>query len=472
MKLLKDTFKNPALMVLMGIFTLFGNACKKGDTVRDLGPAPTTEQVQFTATPTADNPNIITLTNKSPGFKAIWDLGNGVKTEGNTVTASYPLSGEYVVLLTIVTDGGYATGTQKITIAQTNPEMLKDPAFVLISGGLDNSSGKTWMIDKGQKGHLALGPIGSYVPEWYQAGPNEKEGLGFYDDEMVFNMNALKYSYNNNGTTFANAGNAAGIGGPTGGSDPTVSYTPPINLTWLVTESNGKKYLTISGGGFIGYYTGVSQYEILSLSADEMHLRMFDKAGTGNAWYLLLIRKGFERPTVPPVQKPLQAADLSDDFDLLSNFSWTPENINYKRSYDNPNPFPINTSAKVAYYEKLTGSAGQYGNLNVTLPYRFDLAAKNKIKMKVFLPGGNDFTKVKSTVAIKLQNSLLEGNSWTTQLEIVKTITPDQYNKWIELEFDYTAFANEKLYDKIVVQVGGEGHVEPGIFYIDDFEFK
>jgi len=90
----------------------------------------------------------------------------------------------------------------------------------------------------------------------------------------------------------------------------------------------------------------------------------------------------------------------------------------------------------------------------------------------VFIPGGNDFTKVAPTVSVKLQNSLLGGNAYTTQIEIVKTITPAQYNTWVQLEFDYSASATQTLYDKIVVQLGGEGHPNPGIFYIDDFEFK
>lgn len=92
--------------------------------------------------------------------------------------------------------------------------------------------------------------------------------------------------------------------------------------------------------------------------------------------------------------------------------------------------------------------------------------------MKVFIPSGNDFDLVKPTVAIKLQNSLLGGNAWQTQIEIVKTILPSQFNTWIQLEFDYSASSAQTLYDKIVVQLGGEGHVHPGIFYIDDFEFK
>lgn len=445
------------------------SACQKENFDGDLAAAPTADQVKFTATPTTANANIVTLTNQSPGFKAIWDFGNGATGDGNTVTASYPLAGTYVVKLTIVTAGGSVSSTKSVVISATNPAMLTDPAFTTLSGGLSNATGFTWVIDQTQAGHLGVGPVTSQTPDWYQAAPNEKNGLGFYDDEMTFNMNALKYTYTNNGTTFANAANAPGIGGPAGSSDPTVNYTPPANLTWLITETNGAKYLTISGGGFIGYYTGVSQYQILSLNANEMWLRCLDKAVAGNAWYLRLIKKGYTRPVV---QKPLQAANLTDDFQNTSTFNWTAENVDFVRVYDNPAKFPANTSAKVGYYEKKTGDDGQYGNLNVTLPYRFDLSSKNKVRLKVFFPGGNDFTKTKPTVAVKLQNSLLGGNAWQTQTEIVKTLTAAQYNTWIQLEFDFSAISSQTNYDKIVVQLGGEGHPNPGIFYIDDFEFK
>ncbi|QPH38485.1 PKD domain-containing protein [Pedobacter endophyticus] len=453
-----------SLLILLSI-----SACKKENTDKELGALPTADQVKFTVTPSTTNANVVTLVNESPGFKALWDFGNGGTADGNTVTASYPLAGTYNVKLTIVTDGGSVSSTKAVVIANTNPAMLTDPAFTTLSGGLSNASGFTWVIDQKSAGHLGVGPITSQAPDWYQAAADEKTGLGFYDDEMTFNMNGLKYTYDNKGTTFANASNAPGIGGPAGANDPTVNYTPATNLTWLITETNGVKYLTISGGGFISYYLGVSQYQILSLNENEMWLRCLDKANAGNAWYLKLVKKGYVRPVV---QKPLQAANLSDDFQNTANFTWTTENIDFTRPYDNPAKFPVNTSAKVGYYEKRTGDEGQYGNLNVTLPYRFNLATTNKIRLKVFFPGGNNFTKTPATVSVKLQNSLLGGNAWQTQTEIVKTITPLQYNSWVQLEFDYSGISTQTLYDKIVVQLGGEGHPNPGIFYVDDFEFK
>ncbi|WP_293313316.1 PKD domain-containing protein, partial [Pedobacter sp. UBA5917] len=206
--IIKQTVGFLTLLLLLSL-----NACKKDNTDKNLGPVPTADQVKFTVTPTATNANVLTLVNQSPGFKALWDFGNGATADGNTVTASYPLAGTYTVKLTIVTDGGSVSSTKSVVIAATNPAMLTDPAFTTLSGGLSNATGFTWVIDQKSAGHLGVGPITSQNPDWYQAGPDEKNGLGFYDDEMTFNMNALKYTYDNKGTTFANAANAPGIGG-------------------------------------------------------------------------------------------------------------------------------------------------------------------------------------------------------------------------------------------------------------------
>ncbi|KQS41416.1 PKD domain-containing protein [Pedobacter sp. Leaf194] len=473
MKLFKDKIQATILLSL-GLVLSIMVSCKKSETTKDIGIPPTAAEIQFTSTPTATNPNIVSFKSAYNGINAHWDFGNGASADGNDVQSSYPIAGTYTVKLTVLADGGSVSTTKTITIATTNTSMLSDPAYTLLSGGLSNAAGKTWVIDQTQPGHLGVGPITSQTPDWYQAGPNEKAGLGFYDDEMTFAMGAssLKYTYANNGTTFANASNAPGIGGPTGSNDPTVNYTVPTNLTWILNDVNGVKYINLSNNGFISYYLGVSSYQILSLTADEMWLRCGDKSNAGNAWYLKLIRKGYVRPIVPPVQKPIQAANLSDDFQAATGMAWLAENMDFNRSYDNPARFPVNTSSKVAYYEKRTGNDGQYGNINITMPYRFDLTAKNKIRLKVFIPGGNDFTKVAPTVSVKLQNSLLGANAYTTQIEIVKTIAAAQYNTWVQLEFDYSASASQTLYDKIVVQLGGEGHPNPGIFYIDDFEFK
>lgn len=458
------TYLYKPLAVLLLVLTWMG--CKVEDP--DLGPAPQSTQVKFNAAPTAANANIVVFKNQSgPVTKTVWDLGNGQTGSGEEITGSYPLAGTYTVKLTIYTSGGFASSTQTVTIATTKPEMLNRPDYNFLTGGGSNVAGKTWVIEKAVSGHLGVGPATSQVSEWYNAAPNEKAAEGFYDDEMVFTLsNNLKYTYINHGGTFANGANAAGIGGATGG-DVTVNYTPPTNLSWSITEEGDKKYLTISNNGFIAYYTGVSKYQILTLTENEMYLRVADKANAGNAWYLRLAPKGYTRPVV---EKPLRANDIADKFDGTGNVAWKADAITFKNNFDNPFPQTANTAAKIGFYQRLTGDANQYGNLQTTLDYRLNLSARNKFKVKVFFPSFNDYTgTLKAQVAVKLQNSLAGGNAWQTQTEVVKQVP---LNQWVELEFDFSNISTVTIYDQIVLQLGSEGHTVPGIFYLGNFELQ
>lgn len=464
---IKDIYIKSFPCLLIGlILTVVG--CKRTEFPTDKSTPPSSADVKFSVTPKSSNANIIDFKSESKGFKAIWDFGNGSVAVGDAVTGSYPEAGTYTVKLTVFTNGGYASATKVVTIAQTKPEMLTGPEYDALTGTATNVNGKTWVIEKGTLGHLALGPVLSSTPEWYKAKPNDKANMGLYDDEMTFNMNAWKYTYQNNGDTYVNKDNAIDFGVTGATDDVKVNYTPPTNLTWKLVTEGAKKFIVISNNGFIGYYTGTSKYEILSITNDQLYLRTTSKAVADQAWYLRLSRKGFVPP--PAEEKPIKAANLTDNFDGTGNVTWVSENITFKSGYDNPGPIPINASEKVGFYAKKDGVDFQYGNLQSTFNYRLDLTTKNKIKLRVFLPSYNDFTKVTPTVAIKLQNSLLEGDAWTTQREVAHVIT--QFNQWIELEFDFSAFAADKVYDRIVIQLGGEGHPNPGIFYIDDFEFK
>ncbi len=64
MKSIQNTIKTSIWLSLCLMFTLI-SACKKDDAVKDLGVAPTSEQVKFSNTPTSANANIINFKNKS-----------------------------------------------------------------------------------------------------------------------------------------------------------------------------------------------------------------------------------------------------------------------------------------------------------------------------------------------------------------------------------------------------------------------
>ena len=440
-----------------------------------LGPAPTSEQIQFTMQPDATNPNIVHFKANAPGFKAVWDLGNGETATGTQVSGAYPLKGEYTVTLTMYTSGGAASNSKKVTIAKTNALMLDREDYNFLTGGANVLQGKTWVVDKEGIGHMGVGPSGGSTPEWWQAPKNDKAGLGLYDDEMTFKLDGFSFVYKNNGDTFVNGAHAGTLGGDPAKGDQKVSYQPKNDLTWSITEEGGKKYLNISNNGFFGYYTGVSKYEILVLSENELYVRQLDSKNDALAWYQRLVPKGYTRPV--PVKPYKVPADLKDDFDTPGNVVWQTDKAVFNETYDNPAPLPINTSAKVGQYIKKAGEEFAFANISVTLDHKMDLTAKNKIKLKVFMPSFNDYTSeagydwaVKNLVkqvAVKLQNSE-DGQPWVSQVEVKKQVTT--LDKWVELTFDFSSAANRKDLDRILIQIGGEGHFNSGIFYIDDFQ--
>ncbi|WP_299703764.1 PKD domain-containing protein [uncultured Pontibacter sp.] len=443
-----------------------------------LAPAPRSEMVQFTATPSEDNDNIIIFTNTTPGaFRAIWDFGNGSAAEGAQVSSAYPTKGSYTVKLTIITNGGYASNTQTINIAETDVSMLdREDYNTLTGGGASNAAGKTWVIDRHQAGHLGVGPVEETSPIWWSAPANDKASEGLYDDEMTFNLNGFAYTYQNNGDTFVNGANAAGLGGTAQADDYTLSHTPPTDMTWSIVDEGSKKFLVLTNGGFLGYYTGVSRYEILTLTENELYLKAGDGVNPALSWWLRLVPEGYTVPVTPRTNK---MENMFDSFDGNGNMVWKKDQLTFNESYDNPAPLAPNTSPKVAMYIKQEGEPYAFANLFADYTYNFDLSSRNVFKLKVFMPSYNDYTSTAGydwaiknmlkQVSMKLQDGT-SGAPWETQVEIKKEVT--QLDKWVELTFDFSEFADRKDLNRIVIQIGGEGHYIPGIFFIDDFRLE
>ncbi len=439
-----------------------------------LGPAPTAEMVKFTATPDSSNPNIINFRNETPGTAtAIWDLGNGNTADGAQAQGSYPLAGTYTVKLTVFTRGGYSSSTQTVTIAQDNYAMLNRDDYNMLTGGASATDGKAWRIEAETRGHLGVGPVESNTPDWYQAGANEKAGEGLYDDRVIFNLNGFKFTNDNKGTTFANFEFVTDLGAPAASQDVTVPYTPAANSTWSIVEEGGKKFLVLSNGGFIGYYSGATKYEILLLTNDELYIKGNSKKPS-DAWYQRLVREGYTRPVVA---KPVKAEDIFDTFDEDGNVTWKKEALTLNENYDNPLPLPINTSAKAAMYVKQEGPEFMFANMFADFNYKFDLTTRNKISLKVFIPGSNDFTTAKGEswanprllkqVSVKLQDGT-SAQPWVNQVEVKQEVT--QLDRWVELTFDFSGAVSRKDLDRIVIQIGGEGNHVAGLFFIDDIK--
>ncbi len=472
-RFLTSVYSYLAMALMASMFA----ACTPEEMDGGLAPAPKSEAVQFSATPKLDNANIITFTNNTPGaFKAIWDFGNGSTAEGNQVEGAFPVEGSYTVKLTIFTKGGYASNTKTVEIAETNVKMLDREDYNFLTGGGNAENGKTWVVDRHKAGHMGVGPIAAATPEWWSAPPNDKASEGLYDDEMTFNLNGFAYTYQNNGNTFVNGSNAAGLGGTKQSADYTLNYTPPTDMVWSIVEEGGKKYLVLSNKGFVAYYTGVSRYEILKLAENELYLKGADAANAANAWWIRLVPKGY---THPVEQRPYRITDMYDDFDKDGNVVWKKETLTLNESYDNPAPIGINTSPKVAMYVKQEGKAYEFANMFTDFPFDFDLNTRNVFKLKVFVPSYNDFNKsagedwaiknLLKQVSVKLQNGT-SAQPWVNQVEIKQQV--NEVDKWVELTFDFSPYKDRKDLNRIVIQVGGEGNFIPGIFFLDDFRLE
>jgi hypothetical protein len=164
--------------------------------------------------------------------------------------------------------------------------------------------------------------------------------------------------------------------------------------------------------------------------------------------------------------KPLLASDVQDNFE---NDGWAtitdwkfqdPDLVDLTTIAD-----PIEPSNHVAEY--MRSGNFEWTNAQFILDHRMDLSQRNIFDIRVYFPSTNNYgDELTPTAALKLQNSLLGPNAWTTQTEVKLTV--EQYDEWVTLSFDFSVASDIVDYDQVVVQFGGEGHFQPGLFYFDD----
>lgn len=387
--------------------------------VFELGTPPSASDASFTFAPSAQGANYLTFTNNNAkAFMKVWDFGNGSSAKENTPTAYFPFSGEYTVTLTVYTNGGSVTSTQVVKVANNDPKICSNEKLLLLTGGCAAANGKTWVIDKDRAGHFGVGPAAETSPIWYSAQPNEKAGGGMYDDEFTFFLNKSQFIQKTNGDVFVNPGQGSNFAGsaPSPAGDLIAPYNAPTNITYtLTTDASGKMFLNLSNRGFIGYNTGVSSYEILSLNENEMFIKFKDAANGDLAWFHRLIRKGYT--PAPPVAP--KGASLPVDFekDAVPFDSFGGSNF---EQVDNPNRSGINTSAKVG--KTVKGGEVWAGNV-VTLAQKIDFTKGTSFRMKVWSP-------VKGTARFKVEKA---GDAAVFK-EVDAKIT--QTNTWEEITFE------------------------------------
>ena len=489
--------------LLMSLFLIA--ACSpqdKDDYALDSLATITAEQVSFTKSVSSESDNVITFVNttdvKTP-VAILWDLGNGTKGKSNTIRGQYPQKGDYNVTLTVyASDGTAVSKSEVVSIEEDDFGLINTPAYRNLTGGIDNTEGKTWVFDQynnytkevadatgfNVSGHLGLGPQFSFGQEWWAAGPDEKNTTSMYDFKFTFIQENVQFIIENSGEGYGRNASSASVGGynvtAVDGDDAFFTFDGG-NFNFSIDEGGEYPQMTLSDNSFMGYYCGTQVYDIIYQTDEVMCLRV-DNTVESQDWVFVYILEELNIAEPPVVVEPKEIP-LFESFETTElSVPFVAQELGDKSGVvDNPAPVPVNESDKVYRYHK---GADFYGNLYFeAVDYKFNLTNQNKITLKVYIPSYNDYetandvagewieeSRLLPQLAVKLQNSELGGNAWETQTEIVKADL--EFDKWIELEFDFSGVASRDDYDKIVVQFGGEGHAGAGFFFFDDFKFS
>lgn len=243
--------------------------------------------------PFGDGSGKVNITAKADNAVSYKFIGNGeekVRSSGY-LPFSFTKTGVNKYTITVVASGKGGVSSSKTF--EVEVLALYEPPAELVKI-LNGNSSRTWRIKAESNNHFGLGPVGGNVPtEWYGAPANSKSNTGMYDDRFTFKSD-LSFTHNvgADGTVFGRKVLIEELNGPGGTADgddilqyPFASY----NATYSFSEVNKFETITITGKGFIGYYTGGNhQYRIFKRSANEMILSTVD-GNNGFEWWFVIV---------------------------------------------------------------------------------------------------------------------------------------------------------------------------------------
>ena len=257
--------------------------------------APSNLQVGITiegsdVNPNGDGSGVVLLTANSNGAITYKFVQGSKEITSPSGTAKFTVdkTGTFEYIFTVI---AYGKGGASSSVSETVEVYVEyePPAEVITF--LTNDSEKTWRMAAEQQGHLGVGPNDGFNKDWWSAAVNEKEGLGAYDDRLIFNVDGT-VQYITNGDIW---GKAEAMD-PDFGVDwelqafgeyhnyPLENFTD----TWAITEPDGNLTLTFGKYGFAGMYVGGDHsYQIVHRDDNTMELRIV--AAENNAWYSTLI---------------------------------------------------------------------------------------------------------------------------------------------------------------------------------------
>lgn len=304
-------FRNYAALFFLA--TLFFGSCKKQEYHMGALTAPSDVTIsakiigQDATHPDGDGSGDVqfTLSGKNVlSFTIDYNSADGIDlqhVDKSVFTNKYTSIGVHQYTVTVVAYGPGATSTVATQEIQVRSDFTPAPEIV---NDLTGNGSKTWKVNKDVAGHFGVGPWSatSVTPEWWSAAVNEKVNCCncFYTASFTFTKTSDGFTLTTSTPdgAFTKTGDLAGglPGIPASGAEACYSYGGGSSAFSFVPSSSGiaastpstKTAILLSGNTtFIGYGALKKEYEILTISATDMYLRV-QGTETGNAWYLKL----------------------------------------------------------------------------------------------------------------------------------------------------------------------------------------
>ncbi|WP_046745373.1 glycoside hydrolase family 16 protein [Kordia zhangzhouensis] len=292
---------------LLSVFLLTVSCQDDDPTVGDL-LTPTNLQVTATIVgqdannPNGDGSGVVNFNASADDTITYRFVYEGNEQTNPTGTATFTFSNLGVNTYTVTVIAYGTGGNSTLTTITVDVLATYAPPAELLDKLVGNGS-RTWRIKSEQQGHFGLGPVGGTTPvEWYGAGPDEKAGVGMYDDRYIFNADGTFTFITNNtnddpttdvsGTVFGRIDlidELGGSGGNVNGADVENLPYDDFQENWTLIAPGGVETISLTGNGFIGYYTGGSHtYEIYDRSIpNELVLRTTDGNGEFDWWFII-----------------------------------------------------------------------------------------------------------------------------------------------------------------------------------------
>lgn len=273
---------------------VFLAGCKKedktfGDLTPPARPAITVDIIGRTATDTAGDGSgkIVVTVQSSNAINYKVDFGDGTTSSvssNNSFEHTYSFIGLQGFTITAIATGVAGLSSTSATVI-TIRKNYNPPAELVTM--LTNDNSKTWMVDSVAYGHFGVGPASSYYSDWWNAGPNDKAGLGIYDDEYTFTKTGNSFTHTTNNSIFGKKEFLTDFDPTlTGTGDYTLIGPAAANYSETFNYDGGPntEFIVFQTKGHMGLYVGAHRFQILERSATKMWFRCLGQ--DGNSWYV------------------------------------------------------------------------------------------------------------------------------------------------------------------------------------------